>query len=64
MEQIELQCTWDYLQVRDNLLQTIRIREADPAVRRIGYLRIPREIVANSQIREELERSFPSLVLF
>lgn len=64
MEQIELQCTWDYLQVRDNLMQTIRIREADPAVHRIGYLRIPREIVANSQIREELERSVPSLVLF
>lgn len=53
------------LQLRDHILQTVRIRSIDPDIHRVGYLRIPREVVvADPRFQEEIEQYVPSLVLF
>lgn len=53
----------DYRQVREYLLQVVRIRAEDPHVRRIGHVLVPRALMTDKQLQEELEQLVPSLVL-
>lgn len=54
-----------FRQIQDRLLQIVRIRAEDPRVRRIGHVRVQRGLMSNNkQLKEELERLVPSLVLF
>lgn len=46
----------DILPLQDDLLQVLRIRAYDPNVRRISHLRLPRAVMTDPEIQEELER--------
>lgn len=52
------------LQVRDHVLQMVRVRSENLTTRRIGHLRMPRKVVMNPQFQEEIEQHVTSLVLF
>lgn len=54
----------DVQQIRDRLLRVVRIRADDPHVHRIGHVRVPRALIEDKQLRKELVRLVPSLVLF
>lgn len=49
---------------QNDILQIVRMRFEDPAVHRVGHLRIPKKVVTTAKFQEELEKYVPSLVLF
>ena len=53
----------DIEQMKDDLLQTVRIRSEDGSVSRMSYLCVTEMLVRNEHFKEELERRVPNVVL-